>query len=85
MATTKKPIKKAAKKAAPKKATAKRVVKDPSDLLCIAMVQDPEGGLHTNITASADQLKRAIGILTRVFIERFTTNAKATKSRRKIS
>ena len=83
MATTKKPIKKAAKKAVKK--AAKRIVKDPSDLLCIAMLQDPEGGIHTSITANADQLKRAIGILTRVFIERFTVNAKATKSRRKVS
>ena len=88
MTTTKKPIKKAAKKAvkkANKKAATKRVVKDPSDLLCIAMVEDPEGGIHTSITGSGDQLKRAIGILTRVLIEKFTTNAAPAKSRRKVS
>jgi len=86
MATTKKPIKKAAVKKAAKKAAKKATKKtDASDLLCIAMVEDPKGGIHTSITASGDKLQRAISMLTRVYIERFTTHAKPAKSRRKVS
>lgn len=86
MATTKKPTKKAAKKAVPK-----RIVKDPSDLLCIAMVEDPKGGIYTSITGSGESLKRAIGILLRIYSEKFVKrintkkDAKTVKSRRKVS
>ena len=90
MATTKKPTKKAAKKTA-KKAAAKRIVKDPSHLLCIAMVEDPKGGIHTSITGSEESLKRAIGVLLRIYSEKFVKrintkkDAAPAKSRRKVS
>lgn len=91
MATTKKPTKKAAPKKAAKKAAPKRIVKDPSDLLCIAMVEDPKGGIHTSITGSGESLKRAIGVLLRIYSEKFVKrintkkDAAPAKSRRKVS
>ena len=85
MATTKKPI----KKAAAKKVTAKKLLKKQivgSDLLSVAIVEDPHGGIHTALSGVTEKkLHRVICILQQVFTTNYKSHAKPAKSRRKIS